>query len=597
MAMIAVLEPRETQAAPFAVPAGIRGSDVVVESFGSPDCLMEWARSMFAPAPCEAGFPCEAPAPAKGPVIIVINSGAIDDATIALLRDLRRTAPATNLVVISEKCDHSSSLRAFEAGAMEVLTREMGQETKMFRLRRVLALARHGQEPVRTRDVARPDIDRVTNLPSQPFFQEEVKRRIARAGDNAMAFHVVNIDSFDIVNNAFAPAVGQRLLEVCANRLRNILGRDHSVGRFGANGFAVLQCNVGAPHDVEALARQISAQLCAPSLIEGHHIRLAVTIGIARFPQDGRGYEELAHRAGLAAGYGAQADRRGVSFFHDSMLSTARKTALLNIELRNALATQQFFLEFQPQVDLLTGRLLGGEALVRWRRPDGSVTPPGEFLPYAEESGLIVALDEWVLFEACRTARHWHDAGLDLRVSINLSATQFARRGIPNLIAHALQETRLDPARLDIELTESVVMQDVDRVRDDLARIRALGASISIDDFGVGHSSLHLLRQLRVDRLKIDKEFIRNLSTSPSDRVILRTIVGLGHELGFSVIAEGVETADQLAILQEEGCDEVQGFLFARPMAARDFLAYAQHRPTRPARRNSEPHAGAVPSR
>lgn len=582
MAMIAVLEPQEPASAPFAVPVGIRGNDIVVENFGSRDCLMAWARSLFKVTPHDDGNTGALP---HGPVIIVINSDAIDDSIIALLQDLRQTAPEMNLVVVSEKCDHSSSLRAFEAGAMEVLTRDMGQETRMLRLRRVLALARRGRELLRSRAVARPDLDSLTSLPSQPFFREEMKRRLARSGENAMALHIVTIDSFDVLNNAFAPAVGQRLLEVCANRLRNILGHDHLVGRFGVNGFAVLQGNVGAPHDVEALARQISAQLSAPSLIEGHHISLAVTIGIASYPRDGREYEELAHRAGLALGYGGQIDKRGVSFFSDDMLSSARKAALLNIELRNALATQQFFLEFQPQVDLISGEMLGGEALVRWRRPDGSTMQPGLFLPYAEESGLIMAIDEWVLFEACRAARHWHDAGLDLRVSVNLSATQFARRGIPNLIARALQETRLDPSCLDIELTESAVMQDVNRVRDDLARIRALGASISIDDFGVGHSSLHVLRQLRVDRLKIDKDFIRNVATNTSDRVILRTIVGLGHELGFNVIAEGVETADQLTILREEGCDEVQGFLFARPMGTRDFMAYAQRRPIRPATR------------
>lgn len=579
MAMIAVLEPQETEPSPFAVPLGIGGSDLVVESFGSRDCLMAWARSTFMSSACCEAYAGEAAAP-REPVIIAINCGAIDDATLALLQDLRRTAPETNLVVVSDRCDHSWSLRAFEAGATEVLTHEMGHEAWMLRLRRVLALARRGRERPQVCGAAHAGNDRVTNLPDQRSFQEEVERRIARAGSAAMALHVVSIDSFDILNSAFAPAVGQRLLAVCANRLRHILGADHVVGRFGANGFAILQCNVGAPQDVEALARQISAQLCAPSVIEGHNITLAVTIGVAGFPRDGLQYDELVHRAGLAAVHGDQADKRGVSLFNDGMLAAARETALLNIELRNALATQQFFLEFQPQVDLFTGRLFGGEALVRWRRPDGSVTPPGSFLPYAEESGLIVAIDEWVLFEACRTARHWHDAGLDLRVSVNVSARQFARRGIPNLIARALQETGLRATSLDIELTEGAIVQDVERVREDLARIRALGASISIDDFGVGHSSLHLLRQLRVDRLKIDKEFIRNVATSPSDRVILRTIVGLGHDLGFSVIAEGVETADQLSILREEGCDEVQGFLFARPMVTGDFMAYAQRRRT-----------------
>lgn len=573
MTTIAVVQPGSVDSASSLIPNGILDGRAVVERFASRDSLMDWMRKAFDIKVPEPRAPASSALRQK-PSIIVISSDVVDSSTIELLHDLGRSAPGAKLVVLTRKCDAAALARALEAGAADVLTPDMGETARTLRMRWVLALARWRPEAAQALESLYNRIDRAWSLPGQILVQQDMKRRVAR--ESTVALHMVNIDSFDAVCSAFSPSAGRKLMAVCANRLRSILGHDHIVRRFGASGFAILQCNVGAPHEIEALARQVLAQLGAPLLVEGQNINLTVNVGVARFPFDGREYHDLLHRAGIAAQYGNRTGRRGVAFFREDMLTVARKNALLAIELRNALAAQQFFLEFQPQIDISSGRMVGGEALIRWRRPDGTVVPPGAFLPYAEESGLITAIDEWVLFQACRTARHWHDQGLDLRVSINLSARQFARRGIPNLIAHTLQETGVDPTRLDIELTESAVMHDFDLVRGDIMRIRALGPSISIDDFGVGQSSLHVLRQLKVDRLKVDKGFVRDVPNSQSDRIILRTIISLGHELGFRVIAEGVESVDQLAVLQDEGCNEVQGFYFARPLPTCGFMAFAR---------------------
>jgi EAL domain-containing protein (putative c-di-GMP-specific phosphodiesterase class I) len=248
--------------------------------------------------------------------------------------------------------------------------------------------------------------------------------------------------------------------------------------------------------------------------------------------------------------------------------------------LHDALETNQFVLYYQPQVNLSTGRIVGGEALLRWRRPGRGIVCPGEFLARAEVNGLIVPIKEWVLRQACSDAKAWQRAGLfGLRVGVNLSAVQFRKQSVPLLVAKTLADTGLDPSRLDVELTESIVMSDTETVAADLCRLRELGVSISIDDFGTGYSSLTYVKNFPVDRLKIDQCFIRDLATDPSDAAIVRAIVSLGHSLELTVVAEGVQTEEQLARLRAEGCDEVQGYYFGRPMPAADFLALAVEPP------------------
>jgi EAL domain-containing protein (putative c-di-GMP-specific phosphodiesterase class I) len=269
-----------------------------------------------------------------------------------------------------------------------------------------------------------------------------------------------------------------------------------------------------------------------------------------------------------------------VRFYAADMHSRAQEARHLDSELRQAIQDNQFVLYYQPQVDLKTGHIVGAEALLRWRRPGRGIVGPGVFLARAEENGLIVPINEWVLRQACRDAKSWQRAGFPpLRVGVNLSAVQFRKQSVPLLVAKALAETGLDPRRLDLELTESIVMADTDAVAADLHRLHELGVSISIDDFGTGYSSLTYVKNFPVDRLKIDQCFIRDLATDPSDAAIVRAIVSLGHSLELDIVAEGVETADQLERLRAEGCDEVQGYYFGRPLPVGEFLALAFEAP------------------
>jgi EAL domain-containing protein (putative c-di-GMP-specific phosphodiesterase class I) len=256
------------------------------------------------------------------------------------------------------------------------------------------------------------------------------------------------------------------------------------------------------------------------------------------------------------------------------MQTQARNSAQLDKELRRALAEQEFLLFYQPQVDLASGAIIGAEALIRWLRPGFGIVGPHVFLPHAEETGLIHPINEWVLREACHEARRWDAAGLPpLRIGVNLSPLQFRKRTVPLMVAQALAESGLSPGRLDLELTESIVLQDIDAVAADLRNLLDLGVHVSIDDFGIGYSSLNYIKKLPVDRIKIDMSFVRNICTEPSDAAIVRAIITLGHSLDMKVVAEGVETIEQLARMQTEGCDEVQGYYFGKPMPAADFIA------------------------
>jgi EAL domain-containing protein (putative c-di-GMP-specific phosphodiesterase class I) len=247
---------------------------------------------------------------------------------------------------------------------------------------------------------------------------------------------------------------------------------------------------------------------------------------------------------------------------------------VLESDLRRALARQEFLLHYQPQVDLRTGRIFGAEALLRWLRPGRGMVRPADFLPLAEENGLIVPINEWVLREACGAAREWQCAGLPpLRIAVNLSPVQFRNRDVAELVSRALTESGLPADRLELELTESIVVQNAEAAAKTLMQLKELGVCCSIDDFGTGYSSLSYLKNFPVDRLKIDQCFVRNLRTDPNDGAIVRAIINLGHSMKLKVIAEGVETAEQVAHLRDEGCDEVQGYYFGRPMPAEDFVA------------------------
>jgi EAL domain-containing protein (putative c-di-GMP-specific phosphodiesterase class I) len=293
-------------------------------------------------------------------------------------------------------------------------------------------------------------------------------------------------------------------------------------------------------------------------------------------PRDGIDAQEILKHAQLAM-YQAKGDGGNqFRFYATDMNSRAREALVLDSRLRDAIAQNQFVLHFQPQIDLRTRNIIGAEALVRWQTPDRGLVSPAEFLPRAEKNGLIVPINEWVLREACREAVTWPRRGLSpLRVGVNLSSIQFQKQSVPLLVARVLAETGLDPRRLDLELTESMLLEQTEAVVRDLQQLRDLGVGISIDDFGTRYSSLTYVKHFPVDRLKIDQSFVRDLGSNPHDAAIVRAIISLGHSLELEVVAEGVESAEQLAILVAEGCDEVQGYFFGRPMPSNDFVTMA----------------------
>ena len=425
--------------------------------------------------------------------------------------------------------------------------------------------------------------DWLTDLPNRTLLRERMRRLIAQArrGDQLFALHMLDLDGFKAVNDLLGHSAGDRFIKLVGERLRDAMRDSDTLARLGGDEFALLQTNVTCTEDAAEFAQRILLIVSETPSPERARLAITASVGIAMHPADGADPEELLKHADLAM-YRAKAETGNhFCFYAADMHARARDEATLDVELRDALEQKQFVLFFQPQIDLNSGCVIGAEALLRWRRPGVGIVGPGVFLPRAEENGLIIPINEWVLYAACREARSWQRAGLPpLHVGVNLSPIQFRKRSVPLLVAKALSDSGLDPRRLDLELTESIVMQDLEAVVNDLKQLRDLGVKISIDDFGTGYSSLSYVKRLPVDRLKIDQSFVRSLSTDPNDAAIVRAIITLGHSLDLDVVAEGVETADQLARLRAEGCDQVQGFYFGKPMPADEFVAFVRSEPS-----------------
>lgn len=419
--------------------------------------------------------------------------------------------------------------------------------------------------------------DPLTGLPNRSFLAERMSQEIARArrGDRQFALHLLDLDGFKAVNDVLGHALGDSFLREVAKRIISLRRSGLVIARVGGDEFAVLQTDLPNSEAAAALADEILQVMRKPIVIGEDEAVSTASIGIAVHPADGDDIEDLLRHADLAM-YRAKTEGGDQHrFYAADMNLRASQAAALDTDLRYALQRGEFVLHYQPQVRLDTGNIVGLEALIRWRRPDGTFVPPSGFLPRAEQNGLIVPINEWVLRTACRQAAQWRRNGLaQLRISVNLSPVQFRKRTLPLLVTQILNDTGLDPRALDLELTESILMQDIDQVAVQLQQLRDLGVLISIDDFGTGFSSLSYVKRLPVDRLKIDQSFVRDLKTDPSDRAIVAAIVNLAHSLSMDVVAEGVETEEQLAFVRAAGCDEVQGYYLGRPMAAKDFESF-----------------------
>ena len=374
------------------------------------------------------------------------------------------------------------------------------------------------------------------------------------------------------MNDTLGHPVGDELLQAVAGRLSSVMRASDTVARFGGDEFAMLASGAGTVAEAASVAEMLLKAFADPFTIRGNDIRTSASIGIDLCGPECAAPETLLSHADVAL-YRAKSEGRGAyRFFTDAMDRAVRTRVTLGAELRNALGTDQLFLMYQPQVAVESGKIIGLEALVRWRHPERGLVGPNVFIPVAESTGIIVPLGQWVLMTACRQAKAWLDAGTAaVRVAVNVSGLQFKTPlELEGNIAAALLETGLPPRLLEIELTESVLMDVSLEHSEALARLRDSGVTIAIDDFGTGYSSLGYLRRFPVDRIKIAQEFVKDLTTMPGQAAIAKATIGLAHDLGIAVIAEGVETRDQLEALRGWGCQEIQGYYFAKPLAVED---------------------------
>ena len=405
--------------------------------------------------------------------------------------------------------------------------------------------------------------DALTGLPNRGALRDELQRLLARnkRGED-LAVLCLDLDRFKVVNDMLGHSCGDELLRQVAKRLRHCARETDFVVRLGGDEFAVLQCAAPQPSSSTILADRIIAALGTPFDLDGHRAHIGCSVGIAIAPLNGDDPEQLLKSADLAL-YRAKSDGRGVlRYFEPDMDLKIQSRRELEADLRGAMASGQFHLAYQPQVDTDSGTVNAFEALLRWQHPVRGSVSPAEFIPLAEETGLIVAIGSWVLDQACRDAASWPAA---IGVAINVSAVQFADGSLVREVMRALDDSGLDADRLELEITESVLMRNADQALTMLRELRQRGVRVAMDDFGTGYSSLSYLRSFPFDRIKIDRSFIHDIATNTEAQAIVRAVSGLGRSLGMATTVEGVETLGQLAAVRREGCRDVQGYLFSRP--------------------------------
>ena len=428
--------------------------------------------------------------------------------------------------------------------------------------------------------------DGLTGLPNRTLLMDRLEQNIlqSRRIGGRLAALFIDIDEFKAVNDSLGHNAGDILLKVVADRMVASVRESDTVARLGGDEFIILLVDPeGHAEDPIAIADRIRRAIAEPILIADKPFRVSCSIGVASYPSEGADANALLKNADIAMYEAKKAGRNEIRLYSFGMATAARERWTLQENLRSAIANGELTLVYQPLVDLKTGRIFATEALARWNHPTLGDISPARFIPLAEESGLIVALGDWALFEACRQNRAWQDAGgRPISVCVNVSALQLKEPDWVDRVIDTLSRTGLDPAHLELELTESMLMDNVEEAIAAMRRLQALGVNFAIDDFGTGYSSLSALKDLPVARLKIDRSFIRNLPNDPGERDIAAAIISLGHKLNMNVIAEGVENEAQLAFLRENNCDEAQGYLFGKPSDAATIAAALATGPNSP---------------
>ena len=421
--------------------------------------------------------------------------------------------------------------------------------------------------------------DELTGLANRALLLDRLERALLTASSSGglVAVLLLDLDRFKVINDSIGHAFGDKVLFSIARRLESLVKKGDTIARLGGDEFVLLLTEMARPEEVSQLAAEVLENLTAPFTIDGREVILTASIGISLSPGDSLDGPTLIRDADIAMYRAKKNDRNTYAFYSKEMNQQITRALEMESALRQALDRHEFLLHYQPKVDLASGRIVGCEALVRWHHPERGLVSPADFIPLAEETGLIIPLGLWVLMEACRQARVWQQQGFDrFSVAVNLSARQFHRGDLEKVLEEVLRDIQLPPDLLELELTESMVMQAPETAKRTMLALKDLGVSLSLDDFGTGYSSLNYLRRFPVDCLKIDRSFIRDVVTDPAGASMVASIIDIAHNLGLSTVAEGVETEEQLAFLRGCGCDVLQGYLFSPPLPASQFAALLQ---------------------
>jgi diguanylate cyclase (GGDEF)-like protein len=509
--------------------------------------------------------------------IVLLDLGLPDAQGLVAVRWAHTVAPQLPLVVLTGLDDESLATQALQEGAQDYLVKGQIEPRGLVRSLRYAVERKIMEQAARAMDLQMAHSaqhDFLTGLPNRMLLNDRIGQAIASAPRhlNQVAVLFLDLDGFKHINDSLGHPIGDKLLQSIARRLVECVRASDTVSRQGGDEFVVLLSEADQWEDAAIVATRMLAAVAEPHSVAGHDLHITTSIGVSVFPGDGADAETLIKNADTAMYQAKENGHQSYKFFKPEMNVRAVERQSIEEGLRRALERQELSLHYQPKIDLATGSITGAEALIRWTHPVLGQVSPAQFIPVAEDCGLILPIGRWVLLEASRQAQAWLDAGLSLgTMAVNVSAKELREESFLAGLSAILQEIGLDPARLEVELTESVLMKHAESAASILQTLRARGVQVAIDDFGTGYSSLSYLRKFPIDSLKIDQSFISQITAEGDDESIVAAVISMARSLSLRVVAEGVETVEQAEFLRARGCDEAQGYYFSRPIPPQEF--------------------------